>query len=229
MRKVKLETALRKAFVRRPDEAYTFDEVLHQFETWKSEARRYKRGEVCARAGSPAGTVAVVVSGVLHVRVKSKIGEDVLMYAVRPGEYSGLSQVFVPEKKHPYDIVAGAETEVIVFQAEDVRKWRTDPKSLPLFDYLANRLVETLYEAQAKGMIVGAFKIEERLRRYLTFRMQREHSRTIAVAGLEDDLARYLCVNKCSMSRVISKLRREGKIGYHRNVFTILDWDSKGN
>jgi len=221
MKKMDLFASIRRLFEFRPDEAYTLDEVYQQFHMWKAEARRYRRGEVCVRAGTPAKEVAVVVSGILHVKLYSAIGEDILMNAVRPGEYSGLSLVFAPRLVHPYDIVAAADTEVIVFRAAEVRRKRADPKAQPLFDYLGKMLDDALCEAQAKNVILSGYDIAERLRRYLSFRMQKEKTNVIKIAGTAGDLANYLGVNRCALSRAIGRLKAQGKIDYCRNVFTV--------
>jgi len=222
MKKVKLETALRKAFEKRPDEAYTFDEVCQQFRRWRAEAFSCKRGEICVSAGEAATHFMTVVSGVLHVKVPSQIGEDILLRAVRPGEYVGLAHVFSPQETYAHDVVAAAETVFISFEVKEVRKWRTDPKSLPLYDYLGRLLSDVCREAQTKAMILSGTDIAERLRRYLSVRMQKERSCTIVFPGTAGDLASYLGVNRCAFSRVIGKLRTEGVIDVRRNAITVL-------
>ena len=49
-----------------------------------------------------------------------------------------------------------------------------------------------------------------------------ERSRTITVPGTLTDLATYLGVNRCALSRVIGQLSADGKIRCNRNVITIL-------
>jgi len=213
---------LRKAFEGRPDEAYSFDEVCQQFKRWRAEAFSCKRGEICVSAGEAATHSMVVVSGTLHVKVPSRFGEDILLRVVRPGEYVGLTHVFSPQETCAHDVVAAMETVFISFDIREVRKLRTDPKSQPLYDYLGRLLSDVCREAQAKAMILSGVDIAERLRRYLSVRMQREGSRMIAFPGTAGDLASYLGVNRCAMSRVIGKLRAEGVIDVRRNVITVL-------
>jgi len=222
MKKVKLEIALRKAFESRPDEAYSFDEVCQQFRRWRAEAFSCKRGEICVSAGTPARRSMTVVRGVLHVKIPSVLGEDILLRVVRPGEYVGLTHIFSPRETYAHDVVAAAETVFISFDINEVRKWRTDPKSLPLYDYLGRLLSDVCRESQAKAMILSGTDIAERLRRYLSVRMQKEGSRTITFPGTAGDLASYLGVNRCALSRVIGKLRAEGVVDVRRNVITVL-------
>jgi len=222
MKKVNLEAVLRKAFDKRPDEAYSFEEVFQQFQRWRSEAFLCTRGEICVSAGAAATHFMTVVSGVLHVKVPSMLGEDIILRVVRPGEYVGLTHVFAPQETYSHDVVAATETTIITCSVKEVRKWRTDPKSLPLYDYLGRLLSDVCRESQTKAMILSGTDIADRLRRYLAVRMQKEGSRTIAFPGTAGDLAHYLGVNRCAFSRVVGKLRAEGVIDVRRNVITML-------
>lgn len=221
MKKVKLEPLIRKLFAYRPDEAYTYEEVVGQFHRWKAEAFRCGRGEICIKAGMPAKEFAVVVSGAAHVRMPSPIGDDILIRAVRPGEYVGLPLVYAPGETYPYDVVATVATELITFRVDEVRQWRTDPKSQPLYDFIGRLMGKTIRDAEVRTMVLSGKDIAERLRRYLAFRIERDGSRTVAIPGTSADLANYLGVNKCALSRTIARLRAEGSIEFEHNVFTV--------
>jgi len=222
MRKVKLEAALRKSFENRPDEAYSFDEVCQQFKRWQAEAFSCKRGEICVSAGDAATHFMMVVSGVLHVKVPSPFGDDILLHVVRPGEYAGLAYLFAPQETCEHNVVAATDTVFISVDANEVRKWRTDPRSRPLYDYLGRHMGNICRESEEKAMILSGTDIAERLRRYLSVQMQKEGQRTIVFPGTAGDLAQYLGVNRCALSRVIGKLRAEGVIDVRRNVITVL-------
>jgi len=221
MKKIDLYDAVRHLFAFRPDEAYTLDEVYANLKSWQGRACVLRKGELCVRAGTKAKEALVVLSGILHVKLRSDIGEDILMKALMPGEYYGLPLVFVPQQTHLYDLVAAEESEVLFFNPEGVRQWRSDPRSRPLFDYLARHLTDELVEAQMKNFILSAHDIEERLRRYLAFRVQKEQSHTICLPGTLADLADYLALNRSALSRAISRMKSAGMLDYSRNVFTI--------
>jgi len=223
MKKIDLKEATRKLFEFRPDEAYSEDEVYRLWCQWKTKAFQCQKGEVCFKSGGPATKFAVVVRGLLHVRMPCPIGEDVLIRAVRPGEYVGLPLLYAREKAYPFDVVAAApETEIAVFKVDVVRRWRTDPKARPLFDFIGSLMGKNIRDLQLKAMILDGRDIIERLRRYLSVRMEAEGSRTIAIPGTSADLADYLSVNRFALSRAIHRLKDEGKIEFKRNVFTVL-------
>jgi len=220
--KIDLKEAVERLFIFRPDEAYTCDEVYQNFLRWNAVAYRFKRGEVCIKAGTPAGEVVMVLSGVLHVRIPSEIGDDILMRVVCQSEYIGVPQIFVPEETTLYDIVSVEESEVVVINADHIRQWRLDPKSRPLYDLLARHLCQEIRAAQTKAMILSGADIAERLRRFLAVRMQQEKSRKIVIPGTLGDLTRYLSVNRSALSRVMNKLAAEGVLSYSGHTITVL-------
>jgi len=222
MKRLNLRDATQKLFAHRPDEAYTLDEVFGQFQRWKAKAFRFKRGEICFRAGAPAREFAAVVQGVLYVRMPSLIGEDILIGAVRPGEYVGLPLIYSREESYPFDVTAASATEIVTFDVDEVRKWRADPDSRPLFDHIGRLMGKIIRDSQIRSMVLDGKNVSERLRRYLAVRMKRDGSCTVAIPGSSRDLANYLGVNSCALSRTIGRLRAAGKIEFRRNVFTVL-------
>lgn len=222
MKRKDLAEAADAIFALRPDDAYTVDEVIAQMRRFNGEVHVYKRGErTCVRSGAPATKMLLVLSGILHIKMPSELGDDILMGAFRPGDYVGTSLIYDPEKVHPFDVVAFSDAEVAVFDVDRVRAWRSDPRALPLFDHMGRQLCKLLAERRSRAVVLSGATIAERLRRYLAIRMQKEKSRTITVPGTEGDLANYLGVNKCALSRVVGKLTAEGKLTYKRNVITV--------
>jgi len=221
MKKIDLYDAARKLFAFRPDEAYSLDEMYDNLKSWHGRVCVFSKGEVCVRAGTAENEALVVLSGMLHMKLRSEIGEDILMKTWMPGEYYGLSLVFAPQQTNLYDLIAAVETEVIYFDPEGMRQWQSNPRSRPLFDFIARHLTDELAEAQMKNFVLSAHDIEERLRRYLAYRVQKEQSHTIRLPGTLIDLANYLALNRSALSRAISRMKSAGMLDYSRNVFTI--------
>jgi len=221
MKTFDLYAAVKKLFAFRPDEAYTQDEIYDNLKRWHGRACVVSKGEMCVRAGATAKEALVVLSGMLHMKLRSEIGEDILMKAWMPGEYYGLPLVFVPQQTNLYDLTAAVESEIIFFDPEGVRQWQSNPRSRPLFDFLVRHINDMLVEAQAKNFILSGHDIEERLRRYLAYRVQKEQTHTIRLPGSLSDLANYLALNRSALSRTVSRMKDEGKIDYSRGVFIV--------
>jgi len=204
-----------------PSDSYAFDELYDILKRLNAKARSYKDGELCYRSGDSATEIVAVVSGNVNVKLTDGLGGDILVRTYRPGEFVGLELLYGNHDVQPYDIVAFKDTVVIVFNVKALAKQKKDRRSQKLLDYLQMLLCKEFESMREKAAILGGATIAERLRRYLSIRMHKEHSTTLPLSGTEDQLANYLCVNKCAMSRSISQLRAEGKLVYKHRSFVI--------
>lgn len=229
MKRLRLEDVADLIFSFRPDDAFTKEEVIEQMHGWNAVVRQVKRGETVMRAGTPATHFLMLLDGYLTRRLPSPLGEDIVVGAVRPGEFTGVPAVFAPSP-HPLDVIAATDAIVVFFDVKRLRAKRNDPKLAPLFDLLTGILCRLLYDARQHAFILNGKTVAERLRRYLAIHSTPSPSSllpppsrvSLTIPGTELDLARHLGVNKCALSRTIGQLRKQGKITYKRNVITVL-------
>lgn len=69
--------------------------------------------------------------------------------------------------------------------------------------------------------------IRDRIMTFLTMQANKRHTNTFSVPFSREEMASYLCVNRTCLSHELSLLEREGIIKFHRNVFTLLDWEKR--
>jgi len=223
MKRLRLEDVADLIYSFRPDDAFTKEEVIEQMYGWNAVVRQVKRGETVMRAGTPATHFLMLLDGFLTRRLPSPLGEDIVVGAVRPGEFTGVPAVFAPSP-HPLDVIAATDAIVVLFDVKRLRAKRNDPKLAPLFDLLTGILCRLLYDSRQHAFILNGKTVAERLRRYLAIHAPPSTSTptSLTIPGTELDLARHLGVNKCALSRTIGQLRKKGKITYKRNVITVL-------
>lgn len=233
MKRLRLEDVADLIFSFRPDDAFTKEEVIAQMHGWNAVVRQVKRGETVIRAGTPATHFLMLLDGFLTRILPCPLGDDIVVGAVRPGEFTGVSAVFAPSNTnstssldllHPIDVIAATDAIVVLFDVNRLRAKRNDPKLAPLFDLMTGILCRLLYDARQNAFILNGKTVAERLRRYLAIHTLHSTSTptSLTIPGTELDLARHLGVNKCALSRTIGQLRKQGKITYKRNVITVL-------
>jgi len=211
-------------YAMRPDDAYTREEIIETMRTFNPEVCEVKKGEVLLKAQTPAKQFLLLVSGMLVCRLPTPLGEDIVFHVVQPKEFIGTPSVFAyGEPVHPVDVVATEDSTVVFYDVALVRKNRHEPRFAPVIDYLAAITFDAFAGVMQHAMVLGGKNIAECLRRYISARMLKEHTRTIVVPGNEVDFAKYLCVNTCALSRVLGQLRDQGKLTFKRNTITVLD------
>ena len=82
-----------------------------------------------------------------------------------------------------------------------------------IFHLLLNQKIELTSKRTTK----------EKLMAYLLMQAKQNKSRIFAIPYDRQELADYLGVERSAMSAELSKLRREGRIDYHKNQFKILE------
>jgi len=209
-----------------PDAACAVREVLQQLRTLGGEARRYNPGEVIFKAEKAAKELLVVVRGRVQAKTTCGVGEPVLVQSAGPGDFVGLSLVDETLDANPYDVVAAEASDVVVLSVKKMIAWMSQPSSLPFLNATARLSFKQLDELRAREVVISEQTIVERLRRYVSIRMQRERTCELAVPGDEQTLADYLCVNKCSLSRTMGPLRDAGKILYKHKTLKVLSRES---
>lgn len=187
-----------------------------------AEVKQYGKNELAVGQGDPAVWFGVVVEGNLQATIRSGDGERHLMRAVRPGEYVGLSLLYKPHATYPCDVFAFPSCTAIALKTEAVLAWRQDPASAPFFDMVAQQLSRALMVAWQKAAVVGRQKIEDRVMMYLQIRQAEDGTNEIRMPGSGDDFANYLDCNRSALSRVLSRLKEEGRILYTRSKITLV-------
>lgn len=65
--------------------------------------------------------------------------------------------------------------------------------------------------------------MRERILLYLNYQSKLANRQVFRIPYNREELAGYLCVNRSSMSKELSKMQQEGMIRYHKNEFEIFE------
>lgn len=181
-----------------------------------------KKNEVIVHQGESARRIGMVVEGNLQASICGNDGERIVMRAVRPGEFVGLSLLSQKNSVYPCDVMAFPSCTVFAYDAEAVREWRNEPKSEPFFRMLEEQLGRSLVVAWQKAAIVSQSTIAGRVMVYLSIRRAEEGTTDIRLPGTVDDFADFLACNRSALSRVMSQLKAEGRIRVSHGVVSML-------
>ena len=165
----------------------------------------YSKNQTIFWEGEPASLIGVVLSG------KVQIAKEAFACA-------GI-------EKLPVTATAVTDSEILLL---DCRRVITTCGNSCEFH---NRIIANLLHIVAAKNIMLNQKIEltskrstkEKLMAYLLMQAKQNKSRIFAIPYDRQELADYLGVERSAMSAELSKLRREGRIDYHKNQFKILE------
>lgn len=189
------------------------------------DARRadFGRNQAVYRAGEAPRELGVVLSGSVDVLREDWWGKRVLMQRIGPGGLFGESFAMAEAQRLPVDVVAREPSRVLFLNARSIL---TGCAMACHFHtrliYNAARLLAQKNIALTRSMEhLTRRTIREKLLSYLNGEAQRLGSDTFSLGLNRQELADTLCVDRSAMCAVLSALKSEGKLDYHRERFTL--------
>lgn len=181
-----------------------------------AQIRRYGTGSVLLQAGETAGRFGIVLAGAAQLWKEDYQGNRALLARLEPGE--PFAEVFACLGT-PLTVTAEAAGETAVL-------W------LPYVSIASRggQLCENLLRSFAAKNLFLTGRIEHLSKRtlrqkalsYLSEQSLRAGSRSFRIPLNRQELADYLAADRSALSAVLSALRREGVLTFHKNRFTLL-------
>ncbi len=188
-------------------------------------ARRAKipAGGDVLRAGDPAGRVGLVLTGQVQVIQDDFYGNRSIVASVGPGQLFGEAFACAGAAALPVGAVAAGDSEILWI---DYRKILSTCEKRCAFHH---RLIYNMLRVLAGKNMQLSRKVEllskrttrEKLLCYLDGEARRAGSRSFSIPFSRQELADFLSVDRSAMCHELSKLRREGRIDFQKNRFTL--------
>jgi CRP/FNR family transcriptional regulator len=185
---------------------------LQTFSTMARLKRNIRHGSSLFSAGSPLTALYVVRTGTFKTVAISREGQPKITGFYLPGDVLGLHALSA--RAYLFDAIALEDSEVCVLP---IRQLEHVLDSVP---ELQRELVRTLSETISRDrclLLMGCMDAEQRVAKLLLNLADRYQRLGYAREELllhmtRDDIASYLCLSSETVSRVISRLRRQGLI-----------------
>lgn len=196
---------------------FTEYEIADLLPKFNARLLHLRKNAVIARQGERAKIFGLVISGSLHLVVRSMNGETNVMRVVRPGEFAGHNFLVLNDPYVPCDAIAYPECKAIALDVDAIRAWGEMPVSKPFFRMIAGQLSRSLVSAWQHSFILGRRTLVERVMAYFIIRSVEDGTREIALPGTQGDLAAYLYCDRTALSRALADLVKQGKIARRRH------------
>lgn len=192
------------------------------FDFFSCTERTYKKGEMILTPENKLVNFGLVKSGAVQTYTLDIDGYEMIMATVQTGETFGESLSFL-QKEAVIFISALCDTTVVWMSTNRIRAQRFDSECERK---LANRFT-ALLASRALSMndriqILSRLTIREKLIAMFTEAVRKYGSTIFALPFDRTSMAAYLGCDRASLSRELSKLRKEGMIKFTKNKFEIL-------
>src|SRR5574344_169534 len=187
----------------------------------RGQKESFEAGSFLFQEGDPAKNMKILLNGQVDLLRYDEEGHTTILESFGPGESFG--EVYAITSGALYGINALGKTDAIVLSLEVAPLY--DEMGCPFGKVLFKNLVDDLAKKdlllKEKVMILSQKGLEKKVLMFLESYAPKEGG-AFTIPFSRDEMASYLACERSALSRLISKMAKEGKIAYNGNQFRII-------
>ena len=170
--------------------------------------------------------VRVLLSGKVHLVYFMSDGKVDLRSTLTPPSIVGLDLVCTRTQVSPYQAMAADQSTLFSFPISLLLEPGVlpEPERLAALHQLLISLSHMNMQKEYRLAILTHNSLRERILIYLTMQAARRHTLSFSIPFSRDEMASFLSVNRSALSHELSLLRQEGVLDFHKNHFTLLQY-----
>lgn len=187
------------------------------------------KGTYLIRFQEQCDIFGIVIKGKLNLMHIYGNGNYGIMGILEDSDLFGADLACTRSRISPYYAVAMHPTQVLSFPAELLLEPGMLPEEtrLNVLHKMLTFIADENMRKEYRLAILFQKGLRDRILTFLTMQANKRHTSTFSVPFTRDEMASYLCVNRTCLSHELSLMEQEGIIKFHRNHFTLLNWDGK--
>lgn len=191
---------------------------------FKARRQDYDRDETILSSGGRPREVGVIMRGSANIIKEDYWGNRSLIQKLQAADVFAESFALAGVETLPFSVIAAEKTQALYLDTTGMLS------SCALTCVFHTQLIFNIVQLLAHKNILLTRKIEhiamrstkEKLLSYLSSQALDADSGSFAIPYNRQELADYLCVDRSALSSVLSRLKQEGMLDYHRNDFRVL-------
>lgn len=184
------------------------------------QRRRFARKEVIFHEGDPGGTIHLIQSGHVAVRIHTPLGDVATLAILGPGRTCGELALLDPDARHSASCIAIEATETWVLHREQVNRLR---RAYPAIDRFAMQLMAAYVRRLSEQLVQALYlSADQRVAaRVLDLAETYGEGRDIPVT--QEDVATLAGTSRATVNRVLGELEAAGALAVSRGRIAVLD------
>lgn len=181
-------------------------------------------GDTIHVADAYSHMLGLVLSGSTYVYSIDLKGNRTMLKIVGEGESSGTLYSMLEYHNSLIELEAKQKSEILLVKPESV--FIIDEKLAAIQQKILVNLIATqrhnFLDLSEHITCLSRRNIKEKILTLLMLQCEKEHSRSIKIPFSREQMADYLAVDRASLSRSLSELKRDGIIDYSKSEFIVL-------
>ncbi len=207
------------------------DAVLRMLSCLGAQLAAFQKGNIILHQGDPARTFGVVLQGSVKVLRGDMHGTHSLLTVISEGDLFGETIACASVDTMPFNVVAAADSLILLL---DHKRVITGCSSgciahSQLITALLRNIADKNLMLTEKMEILAQRTTRAKLLAYLQSQQKNTNSATFSIPLDRQGLADFLNVERSAMSTELNKLKKEGLIDFHKNIFRLYLNDGHKN
>jgi len=188
----------------------------------ESKTKNYPKDDIVLLAGGSVGFIGLVLSGSVRVIKEDIEGNIMILTELTKPDIFGEVFACAGIDRSPVTVIAAEECEILFINYKKVIA------SCSLACAFHSKLIENMLNLIAKKNLMLNQKIEilskrtTREKLLALFEMHQNAAKKFTLPYNREEMAQYLCVDRSAMSHELCKMRDEGLLRFHKNVFELF-------
>jgi CRP-like cAMP-binding protein len=199
-----------------------YDDFDKMFNCIEAETRRYKKSGIVILSGNTINSVGLILTGSVKIIKEDMDGNATILTELTAPELFGETFACAGIEHSPVTVQASEDCEILFINYKKIICACSSACGFhtKLIENMLKIIANKNLKLNQKIEILSKYKIREKL--LVFFDMQKGMEKKFTIPYNREELARYLCVDRSAMSNELCKMRDEGLIRFHKNVFETL-------
>ena len=198
----------------------TDSEIEDTLVFYSAQRKKHSKGEFVMKAGQPVNRFGLIISGVVQIMMDDIDGRQMMMASVSPGQTFAESLCYQGVKESPVYALAAENCEILWLSADGLKGLHGSGHCMHCQRFIRMLATKTL-SMNDRIQVLSKPTLREKLLTLLAQHCTRE-GKNFNLPFDRNAMATYLGVNRSALSRELSLLKKEGRIDFYKNSFSIL-------
>ncbi len=197
------------------------NEISYLLKNLRHSVRAYKKGTIIFHSGRFVTDLGLVMEGSVQIEAVDLFGARSILGICERGDVFAESYACIPDQPLLVDVVAREDTTVLFIHVPSLLSAQAPHGGSPVVQNLLGIASRKNLRLSMRIFHSAPKKIRDRLYSYFSELVTVQGSTEIRIPLDRQQLADYLGVERTALSKELGKMKREGLLDYHKNVFQI--------
>ncbi len=199
------------------------DKIKSMTECLACVKKRFKAGETIWTAGQKVSQVGIVIRGRVYSVSCDFWGNTSIISEYASGTSFGEAYALSKNDLPVFDVVAKEDTDVVFIEIQRILTpcCNNCPEHRYLIENLLSTVAEKARELETKINHICARTTRDKLLSYLSSESRRCACANFTIPFNRQELADYLSVERCAMSKELHKMKRDGLVDFSGRNFVL--------